>query len=256
MMNRLRHRLRILRANGQYTRVINLLIKLHHLIKSTKERVNKNSALSALQQRKPDSTPKEWVEFIWSAAGGYFQPIQQQDEMLNLITQVNDLQPKSVLEIGTAKGGSLFLFCQASAPNATIVSVDLPGGINGGGYPNWKTGLFQEFKREQQTLHLLRCNSHLESTRDHAASLVSEGTYDLIMIDGDHSYEGVKTDFELYRPLLSRNGIMVFHDVIKNLFDPSIQVDRFWDELKLEYTTQEIIFDPEQGNMGIGIVSL
>jgi hypothetical protein len=35
---------------------------------------------------------------------------------------------------------------------------------------------------------------------------------DFLFIDGDHSYEGVKTDFELYSQILSENGVIVIHD--------------------------------------------
>jgi len=39
---------------------------------------------------------------------------------------------------------------------------------------------------------------------------------DFLFIDGDHSYEGVKTDFELYSKLLSDKGIIAIHDTDKN----------------------------------------
>ena len=39
---------------------------------------------------------------------------------------------------------------------------------------------------------------------------------DLLFIDGDHSYEGVKLDFELYSKLLSPNGIVILHDTDVN----------------------------------------
>ena len=35
---------------------------------------------------------------------------------------------------------------------------------------------------------------------------------DVLFIDGDHSYEGVKSDFELYSTILSENGIIILHD--------------------------------------------
>jgi hypothetical protein len=35
---------------------------------------------------------------------------------------------------------------------------------------------------------------------------------DLLFIDGDHSYKGVKKDFELYSTILSDNGIIIIHD--------------------------------------------
>jgi predicted O-methyltransferase YrrM len=39
---------------------------------------------------------------------------------------------------------------------------------------------------------------------------------DLIFIDGDHSYEGIKKDFELYSNLLTDNGIIIIHDTDGN----------------------------------------
>jgi hypothetical protein len=39
---------------------------------------------------------------------------------------------------------------------------------------------------------------------------------DVLFIDGDHTYEGVKKDFELYSNLLSENGIIVIHDTDEN----------------------------------------
>ena len=38
---------------------------------------------------------------------------------------------------------------------------------------------------------------------------------DLIFIDGDHTYQGVKKDFLNYHPFLSNNGLMVFDDFNK-----------------------------------------
>ena len=39
---------------------------------------------------------------------------------------------------------------------------------------------------------------------------------DVLFIDGDHTYEGVKKDFDLYSNLLSENGIIVIHDTDEN----------------------------------------
>jgi len=45
--------------------------------------------------------------------------------------------------------------------------------------------------------------------------------------DGDHSYEGVKRDFEMYSPLVRPGGIIAFHDTV---FMDGVR--RFWAELK------------------------
>jgi len=61
---------------------------------------------------------------------------------------------------------------------------------------------------------------------------------DLIFIDGDHSYEGVKTDWELFLPHLSEFGVVVFHDTIwdlkpdKSIARADMGVPRFVDELR------------------------
>lgn len=187
------------------------------------------------------------------AGDGFLRPIQNRHEITELTRLVQSRAPQSVLEIGTAKGGSLFLFCQGAAENATVVSVDLPYGRNGGGYPAWKIPVYEQFAKPGQKVHLLRTNSHSEATREEVRKL-APGGFDLIMIDADHSYEGVKIDFELYSPLLAPGGLVVMHDILHNRFDPEIEVGRYWDEIKPLYDVQEIVGDYSQGNLGIGVV--
>lgn len=62
---------------------------------------------------------------------------------------------------------------------------------------------------------------------------MSEDLFDVIFIDGDHSYEGVKKDYELLWPKLKQGGLMIFHDI---LVDRETEwgkcgVKQFWDEL-------------------------
>jgi predicted O-methyltransferase YrrM len=61
---------------------------------------------------------------------------------------------------------------------------------------------------------------------------------DLLFIDGDHSYEGVKTDWAIFKPRMSLSGLVVFHDTIWELrrhdpwYRPDIGVPRFLEELR------------------------
>ena len=254
MIDNIKCKLRQLRAQRKLTFLINLLVVANAHFKSLRQRTQKKGATSALLTRQFGDSPQQWLDFIWDAHNGFFRPIQQPTEILKLIEIVSQRKPETMLEIGTANGGSLFLFCRAAAKEATIVSIDLPGGINGGGFPAWKTDLYMQFADDSQHLHLLRLNSHLQSTLNRVQAISPAGKYDAIMIDADHSYDGIKRDFQLYSNLIADKGIIILHDIIENQFDPSIQVNRFWDELKLTHQTQEIIFDQEQGNMGIGLV--
>ena len=45
------------------------------------------------------------------------------------------------------------------------------------------------------------------------ALLKANSVFDLIFIDADHTYEGVKSDFNNYLPMLSEGGVLGFHDV-------------------------------------------
>ena len=100
----------------------------------------------------------------------------------------------------------------------------------------------------------MRTNSHLDETRTRIEALLKGRKIDVLMIDADHSYEGVKRDYDLYSPLLADDGFIAMHDVILNRFDPEIEVHRFWDELKATEKTEELVHDYGQGNLGIGIV--
>jgi len=146
------------------------------------------------------------------------RPGQIYEEILELAKLVSDLKPKAVLEIGTAGGGTLFLWCRLSAEDASIISVDLPGGLFGGGYPRWRAVLYRYFKKPGQRLYLIRGNSHDLRTLEKVKRILGNGKLDFLFIDGDHTYEGVKKDFEMYGPLVRSGGIIAFHDIVPDYY--------------------------------------
>ena len=81
------------------------------------------------------------VRFAYDAAGGLIAPGQIEGELTRLGELARERQPGVVVEIGTATGGTLFCLARLSAPDALLVSIDLPGGVHGGGYPAWKRPL-------------------------------------------------------------------------------------------------------------------
>jgi predicted O-methyltransferase YrrM len=254
IIDTLKIELRKARANGHFVGPINALNRVHLQWKQAKDRGLRNVAMSALDGPRP-TDPAGLVDFAMNAAHGFFRPMQSPFEIGELVRLVQSRQPKHVLEIGTARGGTLLLLTESAAPGARIVSLDLPGGRNGGGYPEWKSAIYRKFPREGRTLTLVRGNSHLDSSREQVAKLAGPQGFDLIMIDADHSYDGVKRDFQLYRPLLAPGGMIVMHDILPNRFDAEIDVAPFWEEVKREYAhTRELIEDREQGVFGIGLV--
>ncbi len=184
------------------------------------------------------------------------RPQQVKEEILALLQLTRESSPKSILEIGTKNGGTLFLFCRVAHPSALIISVDLPAGKFGGGYPSWKSPIYKSFAAKEQKIHLLRADSHEQATLDHVKSLLKGGSLELLFIDGDHTYDGVRKDFEMYTSLMGETGRIVFHDIVPGSLEKVGGVPRFWQEVKSKYNYQEIVKSWSQGGYGIGVITL
>jgi len=195
------------------------------------------------------------LNFIQSLCFGFaIRLAQVKSEFLNLLNIFKQKAPKVVMEIGTARGGTLFCFSKLAPEDATIISVDLPGGNFGGGYPKSKVPFYNSFKKNGQKMFLLRENSHAEETVTKVKDILNGKKIDFLFIDADHTYEGVKRDFELYSPLLAKNGIVAFHDVALIPGAPRNYVSVFWNEIKNNYKYEELIENKEQGWAGIGVL--
>ena len=107
---------------------------------------------------------------------------------------------------------------------------------------------------ENKESSFLKMNSHSEEFKTY----IKENKFDVIFINGDHSYHGVKTDYENTK---GSGKIYVFHDIIN---DSCPGVVRFWNELKssesdaynfVEFTEQydEVWDRMHQKFLGIGV---
>jgi cephalosporin hydroxylase len=164
------------------------------------------------------------------------------------------LAPSIVLEIGTASGGTLFLWTKTASPDAMIISIDLPGGAFGGGYPKERIPYYKSFASDNQKISLLREDSHSLVTLDEVKGIIDNRKVDFLFIDGDHSYEGVKKDFEMYSGLVRKGGIVAFHDICHHVGVATCNVELFWSETKNSYKFKEIIKDSNQEWAGIGVL--
>jgi predicted O-methyltransferase YrrM len=178
-------------------------------------------------------------------------PDQIRSELMQLVQIVVDMRPERVLEIGTCAGGTLFLWCHVAAPDATIISVDLPHGRFGAGYSPARIPLYKRFALPKQKLSLVRGDSHAAETLERVQKLVGRQPLDFLFIDGDHTYEGVKKDFEMYSPLVKKGGAIAFHDISPHPRGWGGEVPRFWNEIKSGYSSKEFMAQPGNG-YGIG----
>jgi len=195
------------------------------------------------------------VSFLMHRAAKEVRPWQIYSEIQGLARVIEEKKPKTVLEIGTADGGTLLLTSCLADPEALMISIDLQDGQFGGGYPEWKRKLYQSFAKEKQQIILIQDDSHLPSIFEQLKHLLNGKTIDYLFIDGDHTYEGVKQDFEMYSPLVGKGGFIAFHDIAADHGTPKTHfVHEFWNEIKSNYRYQEFVDNPGQSKCGIGVL--
>ncbi len=184
--------------------------------------------------------------------------MQKHSEFTGLLDMLNKQQPSNVLEVGTAGGGTFFALAHIAVDHARLSSVDLPGGDFGGGYTPRGKKRIGSYVLPTQQLNLLQADSHDPDTHARVVDLLEDEPLDFLMIDGDHSREGVRQDWEMYAPLVRYGGMVAFHDVAPHEADPRCQVSGLWQDIKGSHNTLELIEPPTADGAGqwggIGVV--
>ena len=119
-------------------------------------------------------------------------------EIWEIASRVQALDPHTrIMEIGIESGKSLRIWEAISGPDALVVGLDL--GDNTAG---------QYFDKRPQ---VIVGDSKDPTTLDRVKEVVP--VLDFLFIDGDHSYAGVSSDFQMYSPLVRSGGLVGFHDL-------------------------------------------
>jgi 23S rRNA U2552 (ribose-2'-O)-methylase RlmE/FtsJ len=175
--------------------------------------------------------------------------LQKLRELAPLIALLRRRAPRVVVEIGTARGGTFYAWCQVAEPNAVIVSIDLPGGPFGGARGGTDSSALRRYRQPGQEVHFIQADSHGVATRRKLEQILNGKQIDFLMIDGDHTYEGVRQDFEMYAPLVGDGSPIAFHDILRHPEDSLCEVDRFWNEIRRGYRHTEFT-DVTHGSQG------
>jgi len=197
---------------------------------------------NVLKEFKPHGLPKIYVNQIWT----------EWKEFLEFMAR--ERKPKRILEIGTGRGGSTYFLSKLGGEGSLLITIDVD--------PTSReyVALFRRYRPQQ--ISCVVADSGDPTTVQAVAAILDGAPLDLLYIDGDHSYEGVKRDFELYRTFCTEKSLICLHDINPDYgVSKGVQTDaysgevyRFWGEIKAKYEHTEFIDSTEQDGFGIGLI--
>lgn len=159
---------------------------------------------------------------LWDKCLG-FNVEQKPEEFKQFVDLLETLKSKRwALEIGSNYAGTARALCEIFE---NVITIDVKV------HPNFEL-LRQQFPGYQYFI----TDSTSNATVDLLASLGI--SFDFIFIDGDHSYEVAKSDWQKYKRFLAKDGLVAFHDIVYSEENRRhrIEVDILWSELRNQYT--------------------
>jgi predicted O-methyltransferase YrrM len=183
--------------------------------------------------------------------GGYLtvKTLQIPYEITRLAETVRAIKPKIIVEIGTARGGTLLIWSYLASQR--VITCDLND-------MSVQRPLYSRFPPPGSNCQvtLLSGNSHDASFKAKLAKELNGEKADFLFIDGDHTEPGVEADYNDYKEFVRPGGLIAFHDIIENQPLEINQVYHLWKRIKPGAETQEFVADPNQCGFGIGVIKV
>jgi predicted O-methyltransferase YrrM len=150
---------------------------------------------------------------------------------------VRALRPRVCVEIGSAHGRSACFIGAALRDNGFGKLYAIDPHSRTAWNDDGATDTYAALRRNLRRVGVRRYVEIVRATSEAAARQWSR-PIDLLFIDGDHSYAGVRRDWEAFAPFVQPFGVTIFHDTLWDLRpDPALRradmgVPQFVEELR------------------------
>lgn len=161
---------------------------------------------------------------------------------------IDALRPRVFVELGTFYGVSYCAFCQAVKElqlETRCYAIDTWQGDPQGGFFGHE--VLADLKEHHDPLYS-QFSELIPSSFSEALNRFEPSSVDLLHIDGFHTYEAVKNDFDTWLPKMSERGVVLFHDIA--VHENDFGVWQLWQDLKTKYPSYEVSF-----GYGLGVIA-
>lgn len=160
---------------------------------------------------------------------------QTPPEIIHTLRKIKKRRPKIILEIGSARGGFIYLLSAVLGNSeSTFITIDpfLKGTKYEKQFTTYKDTInkLKHFYLKNNYMHI-RGKSTSKKTMDSLRKYLGGKKVDFLFVDGDHTYKSVLNDWKNYGYFLDKNGLAAFHDIVAYK-----EVNKAWKKIILGQT--------------------
>lgn len=148
---------------------------------------------------------QELFDSLWSPVEG--APAQCPEELFWLVNKVEALNPKAILEIGVARGGTLRYWEQLVPVGFPVVGIEMDQTVQEQIEEWW------DWRKSNRRLGVVIGDSLNQEVINHVKNVFKNQKLDFLFIDGAHDPEYIFKEFVIYGEMVRNGGLIAFHDI-------------------------------------------